>query len=121
MTVRKRSACIIPGGPDANIESILALLRPGIPKGATRSGLWKAAVYGGLEQIMAGMFRVGKIVPEMSRADEIGVIGADRTPAGVEDRVNDGFGGFALARRRDRAQVNRKGFAGAHRDPGSLV
>jgi carbonic anhydrase len=66
----------VPTGPGANIESILTLIRPGIPKGAAHSDPWTTAVYGGVEQTMADLFRVSKIVPEMSKADEIGVIGA---------------------------------------------
>ncbi|HEY2017198.1 MAG TPA: carbonic anhydrase [Bryobacteraceae bacterium] len=62
-------------GVGANIESILSLIRPGIPK-EPHNDPWKAAVYGGVEQTVADLFRTSKIVPEMSRTGEIGVIGA---------------------------------------------
>lgn len=65
-----------PTGPGANIESILSLIRPGIPKGATQDDPWTAAVYGSVEQTVADLFRVSRIVPEMSKAEEVGVIGA---------------------------------------------
>ena len=65
-----------PTGPGANIESILALIRPGIPKGITHNDPWTTAVYGGVEQTIADLFRISKILPEMSQTEEIGVIGA---------------------------------------------
>lgn len=64
-----------PAGPGANIESILSLIRPGIPKG-THDDPWAAAVYGGVEQTIADLFRISKIVPEKNASAEIGVIGA---------------------------------------------
>jgi carbonic anhydrase len=63
-------------GPGANVESILALIRPGIPKGKTQADPWTTAVYGGVEQTAGDLFRVSRIIPEMSKAGEIGVIGA---------------------------------------------
>jgi carbonic anhydrase len=63
-------------GPGANIESILSLIRPGIPKESVHKDPWTAAVFGGVEQTMADLFRISRIVPEMAKADEIGVIGA---------------------------------------------
>ncbi|MCX6632870.1 MAG: hypothetical protein NTW28_35170 [Candidatus Solibacter sp.] len=65
-----------PTGPGANIESILSLIRPGIPKGPSQSDPWTSAVYGGVAQTMADLFRISQIVPEMSKKEEIGVIGA---------------------------------------------
>jgi carbonic anhydrase len=65
-----------PAGPGVNIESILSLIRPGIPKTAGANDPWTAAVYGSVDQTMADLFRSSKIVSEMSRAEEIGVIGA---------------------------------------------
>jgi carbonic anhydrase len=66
----------VPTGPGVNIESILSLIRPGIPKGAPHADPWTTAVYGGVEQTMADLLRVSKIIPEMSKAGEVGVIGA---------------------------------------------
>ena len=63
-------------GPDANIESILALIRPGILRGAASKDPWSTAVYGGVNEAVADMFRISKIVPEMSKHGEVGVIGA---------------------------------------------
>jgi carbonic anhydrase len=67
-----------PGAPAAgvNIESILGLIRPGIPKGSTHPDAWTAAVYGGVEQTAEDLFRVSRIIPEMAKTGEIGVIGA---------------------------------------------
>ena len=66
----------VSAGPGANIESILSLIRPGIGKQATHNDPWTDAVYGGVEQAIADLFRISKIVPEMTKAEEIGVIGA---------------------------------------------
>jgi carbonic anhydrase len=65
-----------PPGPGANIESILALIRPGIPKEAAHKDPWTAAVYGGVEKTVADLFRASKIIPELAGAGEIGVIAA---------------------------------------------
>ena len=65
-----------PSGPEANLESILALIRPGIPKGVKRPDAWSSAVYGGVTQTVQDLFRVSRIVPEMAKAGEIGVVGA---------------------------------------------
>jgi len=66
----------VPAGPGANIESILSLIRPGIARGANHGDPWTAAVYGGVEQAISDLFRISRIVPEMSESEEIGVIGA---------------------------------------------
>jgi carbonic anhydrase len=65
-----------PGGPGANIEAILSMLRPGIPKGEGHLDQWKAAVYGGVEQSVEDLLRLSKILPEMGNHGAIGVVGA---------------------------------------------
>jgi carbonic anhydrase len=65
-----------PGGPQANIESILTCLRPGIPKGSWVGDPWKAAVYGGVEQSVEDLLRLSRILPEMGRAGQVGIVGA---------------------------------------------
>jgi carbonic anhydrase len=65
-----------PGGPGANIESILALLRPGLPKGVPQSDPWRTAVYGGVEQSVNDLHRLSKLIPEMEKEGHVGVVGA---------------------------------------------
>lgn len=65
-----------PTGPGMNIESILSLIRPGIPKGPPNTDPWTSAVYGSVEQTIGDLFRTSKILPEMNEKEEIGVIGA---------------------------------------------
>ena len=65
-----------PAGPGVNVESILSLIRPGLSKGETHNDPWTAAIYGGVEQTVEDLFRISRIIPEMSKAGEIGVVGA---------------------------------------------
>ena len=65
-----------PPGPGANIEAILALLRPGIAKGATQSDPWRTAVFGGVEQSVHDLRRLSRMLPEMEKAGHVGIVGA---------------------------------------------
>jgi carbonic anhydrase len=62
--------------PEANIESILERLRPGIPKLDAAADIWKAAVYGGVERSVEDLLHTSKMLPEMGKAGHIGVVGA---------------------------------------------
>lgn len=63
-------------GPGANIEAILALLRPGIPKGEPQGDPWRTAVFGGVEQSVEDMMKLSALLPEMEKAGHVGVVGA---------------------------------------------
>jgi carbonic anhydrase len=65
-----------PGGPGVNIESILALLRPGLQKGVSQPDPWTTAVYGGVEQSVNDLHRLSKLIPEMEKEGHVGVVGA---------------------------------------------
>lgn len=62
------------GGPGANIEDILARLRPGLGKSEPRGDAWTTAVYGGLEQSVADILKLSRIVPEMAHEGKLGLI-----------------------------------------------
>jgi len=61
-------------GPGANIEDILARLRPGLAKSDPRGDPWTTAVYGGLEQSVADILKLSKILPEMAHEGHLGLI-----------------------------------------------
>jgi len=65
-----------PGGPGANIESILAMLRPGIPKGHEHGDAWANAVYGGVEQSVDDLLMRSRILAEAGKAGHVGLVGA---------------------------------------------
>jgi carbonic anhydrase len=65
-----------PGGPGINIESILSMIRPGIPKGDAHGDLWTNAVYGSVEQSVDDLLARSKILPEAGKAGHVGLVGA---------------------------------------------
>jgi carbonic anhydrase len=91
-----------PPGPEANLEAILSLLRPGFHRSDPQSDPWRTAVFGGVEQSIADLLRLSRILPEMEKAGHVGIVGAvyeletgkvafsDMLPAEVSVAARDG-------------------------------